>query len=100
MEVRLEKLLAFSIALVHLFAFSGLIYRSQIYTYIPVSPGDAYGLGDIIDLLFALIVVGIWCSAFISAIALSSLNFKSNWLASLKALSYATVGLVGYFYIK
>ncbi|MDO6528172.1 hypothetical protein Q4519_21110 [Motilimonas sp. 1_MG-2023] len=100
MESKFDKLLAFSVALIHFFAFSGLIYRAQIYEHIPVSSGDPYGLGDIIDLLFVFIVVVIWCCAFISAVAVTLLNFKTNWLASLKLLLYASVGLIGYLYVK
>ncbi|WP_217493714.1 hypothetical protein, partial [Vibrio parahaemolyticus] len=100
MEARFNKLLAFSIVLVHFFAFSGLLYKSQIYGHIAVSPGEPYGLGDVIDLLFACLVVLMWCCAFVSSIVVTLLNIKSNWLASLKALLYGTVGLVGYFYVN
>lgn len=100
MESKFEKLLALSIVLVNFFAFSGLLYRSQIYKQIPVLPGDAYGLGDIIDLLFAVVVIGVWCVAFISVVVLSLINFKNNYLASIKLLLYASVSLIGYFYIK
>ncbi|PKG36964.1 hypothetical protein CXF74_21385 [Psychromonas sp. Urea-02u-13] len=99
-ESKFDKLLAYSIASIHFFAFSGLIYRSQIYGNIPVSAGDAYGLGDVIDLLFVFIVVVIWCCALISSVALTLFNVKANWFTSLKALLYATVGLVGYFFVK
>ncbi len=100
MEARFNKLLAFSIVLVHFFAFSGLLYKSQIYGHIAVSPGEPYGLGDVIDLLFACLVVLMWCCAIVSLIVVTLLNIKSNWLASLKALLYGTVGLVGYFYVN
>ncbi|AGV16741.1 hypothetical protein N646_0908 [Vibrio alginolyticus NBRC 15630 = ATCC 17749] len=36
----------------------------------------------------------------VSSIVVTLLNIKSNWLASLKALLYGTVGLVGYFYVN
>jgi len=100
MERKLNKRLAFCITLVYLIAILGLIYRFQIYKQIPVSIGEPYGLGDIIDLLFAVIVVVIWCCALILSVGVIIFNFKRNWLSSLKALLYATVGLMGYFYIK
>ncbi|MGI3071881.1 hypothetical protein, partial [Vibrio alginolyticus] len=59
-----------------------------------------YGFGDVIDLLFACLVVLMWCFAMVSSIVVTLLNIKSNWLASLKALLYGTVGLVGYFYVN
>ena len=100
MESKFDKLLAFSLAIIHFVAFSGLVYRSQFYKSIPVAAGDAYGLGDVIDLLFSFMVVSIWCCAFLSAVAVTLFNFKNNWLTSLKSLLFATVALVGYFYVK
>lgn len=38
---------------------SGLLYRTTIYRKIPVGHGDAYGLGDVIDLIFLAIVVSL-----------------------------------------
>jgi len=100
MESRFDKLLIISNTLIHFFAFSGLIYRSQLYSHIPVSTGEPYGLGDIIDLLFAVTVTILWCCLFISAVTLTVLNLKDNWFDSIKTLLYGTVGLTGYFYIK
>lgn len=100
MGSKFEKSLAFSAVFIHFFAFSGLIFKSQIYPHIPVTPDDAYGLGDVIDLLFAFIVVITWCCAFISAVAVSLSDIKHNWLPSLKTLLYASVALIGYFYVK
>lgn len=100
MESKFAKLFAVSLATIHIVAFSGLVYRSSFYEHIPVAAGDAYGLGDVIDLLFSFMVVAIWCCAFLSAVVLTLLNFKNNWLSSLKLLLFATVAVVGYFYVK
>ena len=100
MESKFDKLLTFSTVFIHIFAFSGLVYRSQIYPHIPVAPEEPYGLGDVIDLLFAFVIVITWFCAFISAIAVTLFNIKHNWLTSLKTLLYASVALIGYFYVK
>jgi len=33
-------------------AFLGLLYRATVYWKIPVSPGDPYGFGDVIELFW------------------------------------------------
>jgi len=93
------KILAWSIGLIHFFAFSGIVYKSQIYRQIPVAEGEPYGLGDIIGLLFEFSVASLWLLSFISALLLSIMYFKANWLFSIKASAYSTVGLIGYFYM-
>ena len=40
-------------------AFGGLIYRSTGYWLIPVTPGDPYGLGDVLELVIAAILFGL-----------------------------------------
>ena len=100
MESKFDKLLAISLAFIHFVAFSGLVYRSSFYEHIPVVAGDAYGLGDVIDLLFSFMVVAIWCCALLSAMVVTLLNVRKNWLSSLKWVLFATVAVVGYFYVK
>jgi hypothetical protein len=39
-------------------AFAGLLFRSTVYWAIPVQPGDAYGFGDVLDLLLYFAVTG------------------------------------------
>jgi hypothetical protein len=99
MELRITKVLAWSIGLIHVFAFSGIVYKSQIYGQIPVAEGDPYGLGDIIGLLFAFSVASLWLLSIITALILSIMYFKANWLFSIKTSAYSTVGLMGYFYM-
>ena len=55
MESKFAKLLAVSLATIHIVAFSGLVYRSSFYEHIPVVAGD------VIDLLFSFMVVSILC---------------------------------------
>lgn len=99
METIITKVLAWSIGLIHFFAFSGIVYKSQIYGQIPVTEGEPYGLGDIIDLFFAFSVASLWLLSIISALLLSIMYLKENWLFSIKTSVYSTVGLMGYFYM-
>jgi hypothetical protein len=36
---------------------SGLLFRALLYPQIPLNPGDAHGLGDLIDGLFGLFLM-------------------------------------------
>jgi len=60
MEKWFRILLNCSIWIIHFVAFSGLIYKSSFYKSIPVVAGEPYGLGDLIDLLFTVLVISIW----------------------------------------
>jgi hypothetical protein len=100
MELVVSKVLAWSMAFINIFAFSGLIYRFHIYELIPVALGDAYGIGDVIDLLFAFIIIFCWSLSVFSALILSVINFKDNWKFSIKTSLFSTLVLVGYFVVK
>ncbi|GAA0820838.1 hypothetical protein GCM10009111_26930 [Colwellia asteriadis] len=93
-----EKVLAFSTAFIHVVAFTAIVYHSQIYHHIPVSAGDAYGLGDVINLGFAFVIVCIWFCSALSALILSIVNFKSNSWFAFKTLLFSSVALIGYFF--
>jgi len=99
-EFRFKKFLDVSLAAIYIVVLLGLLYRSKLYGQVPVVAGEAYGLGDVIDLFISFIVVAIWCSVLLSGVIITLLNFKTNWPVILKSLLYATFALVGYFYIK
>jgi hypothetical protein len=99
MEKWFRILLNCSIWLIHFVAFSGLIYKSSFYKSIPVVAGEPYGLGDLIDLLFTVLVISIWLTAFIAVAVLSLINFKHNFSDSIKLFLYISIAPVCYFYL-
>ncbi|WP_426357305.1 hypothetical protein ACPUVO_12620 [Pseudocolwellia sp. HL-MZ19] len=99
MEKLFKVLLGSSRWLIYIVAFSGFIYKFYFYKSIALASGEPYGLGDLIDLLFVFVVIGIWCTALISLVVLSLINFKQNFLDSIKLFLYVSVVLIGYLYI-
>lgn len=70
----------------------GLIFRFLLYRFIPVSPGEPAGLGDILDLLifFALLIVGAFllASGAILLLLNKKLGFRVAGLGSFVPLIY------------
>jgi len=91
-----QKLLVAMAVLLPIFA---LLYRSTLYWKIPVAPGDPYGLGDIIDAGFGLLVVAGSGLALIGAVVtLVVPRYRSARNAVILA-AVGVVATVGYFWL-
>ena len=99
MESILNNIYRFAAVLTNLFAFSGLAFRSTIYPHLPVSLGEAYGVGDIIDLLFWLLIVVCWMLTVVSSTIACLFWFKVSAKQVSMATTMASVALVGYYYV-
>jgi len=76
-------------------AVLGLIYRSTVYWIIPVVDGEPYGLGDILDFGFAVLLILI--AGFTLLLSLIEFFFwrKTSQLLSLKASAISIVSVIG-----
>ncbi len=78
-------------------ALLGILYRKTLYLKIPVVNGESYGLGDLIDGAFAIVVIAAAVSALVGALmTLIVSKWKSIHHSGLLALA-AIVSLSVYF---
>ena len=85
-----QKLLA---ALPLLISALGVVYRHTLYHRIPVAKGDPYGLGDIIDGLFFLVM---FTTASVVVLAAIIAFVKSQTRAGALLTACAVLAYVGY----
>jgi hypothetical protein len=69
------------VALQAVLVIGGWLYRVAVYPRIPVHPGDPYGLGDLIDLVFFLVLVATSAFALVAALVCAAVPRWRNWRA-------------------
>jgi hypothetical protein len=58
-----------------------LVYRATLYARLPLAPGDPYGIADILELVFWVVLVGTsTASALIGALLLGVRRWRSTRL--------------------
>jgi hypothetical protein len=70
------------VALQALLVIGGWLDRVAVYPRIPVHPGDPYGLGDLIDLGFFLVLVATSVFALVAALVCAAVPRLRNWRAA------------------
>ena len=100
MKSFIRKALTYNLFLIYLFALGGVLYKFTLYHDLPVAAGEAYGVGDIIDLMFALVVVTLWLTSIVFSLTHCLFSFKINKWLSLKMFLLSTSALLGYLYIN
>ena len=88
MKSLIRKALVGNVILIYLFALSGIIFQFALYHNLPVAEGNAYGVGDIIGLAFALVVGGLWLTSSLLSLTHCLLSFQTNkWVGCYEVVS-------------
>lgn len=95
--MRVQKLAWALVAIQCSLVCGGLLYRATVYESIPVSPGDPYGLGDILELLLYFILIGSSALTLLTALVLSVVPSLRNWRAVAALLGAGLLALPAYF---
>lgn len=80
-------------------AVLGLVFRSTLYWSIPVSGNEAYGLADVLELLIAVILLGICLIGVLMSLALSSKPRLQPRIQSIQLLVICLVSFGSYWFI-
>lgn len=78
------------------FALWSLFYRATLYWKLPAEPGQNYGLGDLLDLLFALLLflICLFCAG--TGVAISILGEKDDKPLAYKAFFIGLLSFLSY----
>ena len=99
MRLFVRKSLVGSLILIYLVAFGGVIFQLTLYHNLPVADGEPYGVGDIINLAFALVVGGLWLTSSILSLTHCLLSFQTNKWVALKLFLLSTFAFLGYLQV-
>jgi len=100
MKPLIRKALVGNVILIYLFALSGIIFQFTLYHNLPVAEGDAYGVGDIIDLAFTLVVGGLWLTSSLLSLTHCLLSFQTNKWGAMKLFLLSTFAFLGHLHIS
>ncbi|WP_221797604.1 hypothetical protein [Oceanobacter mangrovi] len=92
----IDRLNHFVLVLLLAFTAGGLLFRATHYQRIPVVNNEPYGAGDVIDLLFALVVMGL--CALLLLLSMVTLLFKQYRQAARKLL-VGVAATLAYFWL-
>ncbi len=94
------KKLSLTIAYVAIWlAVIGLFYKALLYDHLPMTPGDPYGLADMIDVFFGLSILMISSLSFLLAFATALFQKDHNYTLTIKATALSLAALVLYYFL-
>lgn len=78
----------------------GLIFQSTMYWWLPVTPGEAYGLGDLLHLLLVFIVLLLAATTFLASVLLCILWQQKHLQNGIKLTIIGFSSLLIYFVVS
>jgi len=100
MKSFIHKALICTIILIYVAAISHIVFQFTLYQDLPVVDGEAYAVGDIIDLMLVFTVIVLWFASLFLSLIHCFLFFKGNKWFALKMWSLSTLALVVNLYLS